>query len=157
MPYLIDGHNLIPKIPSLDLQEIDDEIQLIQLLQVFCQKSRKKVEVFFDQASAGQSRVHNYGMVTAHFVHKNKTADQMIEQRLNHLGGNATNYTVVSSDRRVQAAGRAVKAKVLSSEAFSKHLLRILNQKDDKPSESEDHKLSDDEIEQWIQLFKERQ
>lgn len=153
MPYIIDGHNLIPKIPTLDLQEIDDEIQLIQLLQVFCQKNRKLVEVFFDQAPAGQSRVRKYGMVTAYFVHKSKTADQMIEQRLNHLGGNATNYTIVSSDRRVQAAGHAVKAKVLSSEAFSEYLLRVMDQSDNKPSKSEDHPMSDDEIAEWMQLF----
>ena len=28
MPYIIDGHNLIPNVPGLDLNKIDDEIQL---------------------------------------------------------------------------------------------------------------------------------
>lgn len=153
MPYLIDGHNLIPKIPSLDLQEIDDEIELIQLLQVFCQKTRKKIEVFFDKAPAGQSRSRNYGMVTAHFVHQSKTADQAIEQRLKRLGGNASNYTIVSSDRHVQAAGRALKTKVISSEEFSKQLFKTLNQKADKPSLSDDHPMGDDEIAHWMEMF----
>ena len=31
MPYLIDGHNLIPKM-GLKLADLDDEMQLIELL-----------------------------------------------------------------------------------------------------------------------------
>ena len=36
MPYLIDGHNLIPKVAGLSLKAVDDEMQLIELLQEFC-------------------------------------------------------------------------------------------------------------------------
>ena len=35
MPYLIDGHNLIPKL-GLRLDLPDDEMQLIGILQEFC-------------------------------------------------------------------------------------------------------------------------
>ncbi|MBP1702274.1 MAG: hypothetical protein H6Q38_1381, partial [Chloroflexi bacterium] len=41
MPYIVDGHNLIPKIPGLSLRAIDDEMQLIELLQEFCRVQRK--------------------------------------------------------------------------------------------------------------------
>ena len=36
MPYLIDGHNLIPKVRGLSLQSMDDEMELVELLQEFC-------------------------------------------------------------------------------------------------------------------------
>ena len=35
MPYLIDGHNLIPKL-GLRLESLDDEMELIAILQEFC-------------------------------------------------------------------------------------------------------------------------
>ena len=35
MSYLIDGHNLIPKIPGLTLRQMDDENELIEILQRF--------------------------------------------------------------------------------------------------------------------------
>jgi hypothetical protein len=33
MPYIVDGHNLIPKVPGLNLQDMEDELQLVELLQ----------------------------------------------------------------------------------------------------------------------------
>lgn len=56
MPYLIDGHNLIPKIHTLSIKAIDDEIELVKMLQVFCQRKRKHAEVFFDNAHPGRPR-----------------------------------------------------------------------------------------------------
>ena len=35
MPYLIDGHNLIPKL-GLRLDSVDDEMELVAILQEFC-------------------------------------------------------------------------------------------------------------------------
>jgi hypothetical protein len=35
MPFLVDGHNLIPKLQGLTLEEIDDEVHLIELLQTY--------------------------------------------------------------------------------------------------------------------------
>jgi hypothetical protein len=123
MPYLIDGHNLIPKIPGLELSEPDDETQLIELLQVFCRVQRKQVEVFFDNAPVGQPRARKYGLVTARFARSGQTADDLIRQYLQRLGNSARNWTVVSSDGQVQVAARAVRAQVLSAEAFARLLL----------------------------------
>ena len=53
MPYLIDGHNLIPKV-GLRLDSVDDELELIELLQAHGRRSRSLIEVFFDGAPAGQ-------------------------------------------------------------------------------------------------------
>jgi hypothetical protein len=70
MPVIIDGHNLIPRIPGLSLRDIDDELRLVQLLQDFCQRSRKQVEVFFDNAPPGSAGVRSFGSVKARFIGK---------------------------------------------------------------------------------------
>ena len=49
MAYMIDGHNLIPKL-GLRLDSLDDEEQLLALLQEFCRLRRAQVEVYFDGA-----------------------------------------------------------------------------------------------------------
>ena len=99
MPYLIDGHNLIPKIPGMNLGDIDDEIQLVKKLQEFCRQRRKKVEVFFDSAPPGGIRTQKFGRVTAFFITQGSTADTAIRSRLQKLGRAAKNWTVVTSDR----------------------------------------------------------
>jgi len=153
MPYLIDGHNLIPKISFLDLRDLDDEIKLIELLQVFCQQYKKTVEVFFDQASPGQPRVRNYGRVKARFIHSHQQADAAIEHRILQLGKGITNWCVVSSDRRIQTVARAVRAKFLSSEAFANQLEWILNKPSEKPDTNERNGLSENDLDEWLQLF----
>src|SRR5512144_1363588 len=112
MPYIIDGHNLIPKVPSLSLQEMDDEQHLVEMLQEFCRRQHKQVEVFFDNAPPGGVRARNLGQVTARFIRQGASADDAIRKRLVNLGRAARNWTVVSSDKTVQAEARAVQAQV---------------------------------------------
>ena len=152
MPYLIDGHNLIPRIPGLSLQDMDDEMDLIELLQEFCRENRKQVEVFFDNAPPGQLKARSYGCVLARFVRQGETADQAIRRKLTHLGKEARNWTVVSSDRQVQAAAKAARASILTAEAFAQHLFSTL----DAPSSQKDDinfKLDDQELDEWKDLF----
>lgn len=154
MPYIIDGHNLIPKIPGLSLDVIDDEQKLIEMLQEFCRRRRKRVDVYFDNAPPGGMRVRKLGVVTARFVRSGQTADDAIRTRLKRMGRSARNWTVVSSDRRVQASAQAVKARVESSELFSEVLLQTLGwgpQERDKPQG--EAPLSPDEVESWLRLF----
>lgn len=124
MPYIIDGHNLIGKSNFVNLQDIDDETKLIIALQDFCHKKQKKAVVFFDNAPPGVPRARVYGRVTAYFVRAGKTADQAIYEKLKALKNDAKNWTVVSSDRQVQAAARSVHAQVVSSEQFALQLQR---------------------------------
>ncbi|HTX79762.1 MAG TPA: NYN domain-containing protein [Longilinea sp.] len=151
MPYLIDGHNLIPHIKGMSLKSLDDEMELIDRLQVFCREHRQKVEVFFDGAPAEQSGTRKVGVVTAHFVPKSTIADDAITSRLRALGRAARNWTVVSSDRRVQGEAHASQAKVMDSAAFS-HLLsenvpaRGAGEKADRP-------VTPAEIEEWLRIF----
>lgn len=151
MSYLIDGHNLIPKVQGLSLQNLDDEERLISLLQEFCRATRKTVEVYFDNAPAGQARSQKYGLVQAHFIRQGSSADQAIESRLTRLGKQARNWTVISSDRRVQTAAKAVHAKVITSEAFA----NLLNETRFRqhPEHELEPGLSDAEVEDWLNFF----
>ena len=123
--YIIDGHNLIPKIPGWSLTAMDDEKRLIELLQSYVNARRKQVEVFFDGAPVGQAGVRQYGTIRAHFVPLGKTADDAIIQFLVGLGKNARNVTVVSSDRRVRSEASALRAEVITSEVFADDLREV--------------------------------
>jgi len=152
MPYLIDGHNLIPKL-GLRLDSLDDEMELIAILQEFCRLERRQVEVFFDGAPAPQAGTRKLGAVTAHFVRLGTTADNAIRNRLKKLGKSARNWTVVSSDREVQTEARAARAEVMSSDSFAGMLKQARNS---APKPVDDRKLSQKEVEDWLKLFEER-
>ena len=152
MPYLIDGHNLIPKL-GLRLASIDDEMELIAILQEFCRLERRQVDVFFDGAPPDQARTQKLGSVTAHFVRVGNTADNAIRNRLKKLGKSAKNWTVVSSDRQVQAEAHAARAEVISSDAFAGTLKQA---HDSSPKPGNERKLSAREVDDWLKLFEER-
>lgn len=152
MPYLIDGHNLIPKL-GLRLDSIDDEMELIAILQDFCRLERRQVEVFFDGAPATQAATRKQGSVTAHFVRAGTTADDAIRNRLNKLGKSARNWSVVSSDRQVQANAHAAHAEVISSDAFA-GILKQAHSNALKPSH--DRKISPQEVDEWLKIFERR-
>ena len=152
MPTLIDGHNLIPKL-GLSLRSLDDELQLVAQLQIYCRAERKQVEVFFDGAPAGQAQTRKLGLVSAHFVRLGQTADSAIRARLKTLGRAARNWTVVSSDRQVQAEARAAGATVVSSDAFAEQVTECMR----APAQTSEHEagMSDAEVEEWLRLFRE--
>jgi len=154
MAYIIDGHNLIPKIPGLSLDAADDEEQLILLLQEFCRRTQKKVEVYFDNAPPGQSRARNYGIVTARFIREGSTADDAIRSRLARMGRSARNWTVVSSDHEVQASALSARARSITSEEFAAQLLQSLSNLTSDSNKDRENPLSPDEVEDWIELFR---
>jgi predicted RNA-binding protein with PIN domain len=153
MLYMIDGHNLIPKL-GLRLDSMDDEAQLVSRLQEFCRLRRAQVEVFFDGAPPGMAASRKAGMVTANFVRQGSSADAAIEIRLNQLGKTARNWTVVSSDRRVQQAARAAHAGVLSSEEFTGEMSRV--QAIGTTLLKHAATLAPDEVEEWLDIFSQR-
>jgi len=153
MPYIVDGHNLIPKIPGLSLQAIDDEEHLIVLLQEFCRKKRKQVEVYFDNAPAGQAGTQRFGRVNAHFIHRGSTADAAIRRQLARLGKAATTWTVVSSDGEVQLEARAAHAQAISSESFWRLIQQSMADSDAQVGEFRPEGLGPDEMDDWLRLF----
>jgi len=152
MPYLIDGHNLIPKL-GLRLDSMDDEMELIAILQEYCRVERKQVEVYLDGAPTPHAGTRKHGSVTAHFVPIKSTADNAIRQRLKKMGKSAKNWTVISSDHRVQLEARAAQAEVISSDVIANTLKQARNS---APKPTENRKLSSQEVDDWLKLFEER-
>lgn len=155
MPYIIDGHNLIGRMPGIELNDIDDERQLIELLVEFSGQAQKDIEVFFDNAPPGQMRVQRFGRVVARFVRAGLTADEAIRHRLERLGREARNWTVVSSDRTVQTSARAAGAQVQEAGAFARLLQNKLEGETGTPIHPREAALSPDEVDDWLRLFQE--
>lgn len=154
--YILDGHNLIPKIPGFSLQNPNDEEALIALLQTFREGMRRGIAVYFDGAPPGTAVTRRYGALTAYFIRQGMSADSAIEARLLQMGRAARNVIVVSSDRRVQAAARSVGAQVLSSEDFVKRLLRTPQARNGESEKNPNTHLSQNEVADWLALFQER-
>ncbi len=150
MPYLVDGHNLIPKV-GLRLDFPDDEMQLVAVLQEFSRLHRKKVEVYFDGAPADQAGTRSLGTVKAHFVRAGSSADAAIARRLKKLKRVAQNWTVVSSDRQVQAEARTARAEVLSADEFARILLQTPRGDASKPTV--DRQITPAEVDEWLRIF----
>jgi uncharacterized protein len=155
MPYLVDGHNLIPKIPGMSLKMIDDENHLIELLQDFCRQQQKDVEVFFDRAPAGSHPKRKLVRLTVNYVREGCTADDAIYKRLRKLGGEARNWKVVSSDRAVQAFARQEHAQAIDSEVFARQLLQVLRTSS-AGTDRLDHESSPEDINEWLKTFQQK-
>jgi predicted RNA-binding protein with PIN domain len=153
MPYLIDGHNLIPKM-GLRLDSFDDELDLLMRLQEFCRVRRARAEVYFDGAPPGQASTRQAGMVTARFVRQGSSADAAIEARLVQLKKSAKNWTVVSSDGRLQRAAGAAQAGAMTAEEFAQEMVKAQTM---RISKSKDESvLSPAQVEEWLEFFEKR-
>ncbi len=151
MPYLIDGHNLIPKIPGMSLTRLNDEDELIVMLQTYCRVKRQAVEVFFDGAPAGRAGVEKKGALIVHYVTVGSKADYAIHARLIKLGKAAKNWRVVTSDRQVQAEARARGAEVIKSELFAVELGRAALEAQEKARQSGELEVGS--VDEWLREF----
>ena len=151
MPYLIDGHNLIPKL-GLRLDEPNDEEELIRLLQDFARVKRQQVEVYFDGAPAGQAGTRKFGSIRAHFVRQGQSADSAIRKRLESMGKSAKNWVVVSSDHEVQNSAKVYQAQFIRAEEFVKQMRAAFSSMS-AASNSGEPTISSKEVEEWMKLF----
>jgi len=148
MPHIIDGHNLIGKIPEISLQDLDDEIYLINLLEDYFRITRKKALVFFDNAAISNKKLkHKTAFLEVSFIRKPRTADQAIIAKLKMLKGNARNYTVVSSDRWIVDRATRSGAKVMLSENFWKLIQKQRLQSENTPD------FLENEVDFWLKKF----
>ena len=152
MILIIDGHNLIPHVAGLSLGDENDETALIELLQEYARLRRKTIEVYFDNAPAEQAGLRKFGRVQVHFVRRGITADDAIMKRLKALGKRAKNVQVISSDRQVQQAARAVHARVITSGEFAADWGRLMEEEPDL--NPRDRLLSEKEVAAWEQFFR---
>lgn len=151
MPYLIDGHNLIPKL-GLRLDEPNDEEELIRLLQDFARVKRQQIEVYFDGAPAGQAGMRKFGSIRAHFVRQGQTADSAIRKRLESMGKSAKNWVVVSSDHEVQNSAKIHQAQFIRAEEFVKQMRAAFSSMSAAINNGEPT-ISSKEVEEWMNMF----
>jgi len=150
MPFLIDGHNLIPHTRGLSLSQLDDELALLDLLSSYFKKARKNAVVFFDRAAPGGEQEIKRGFVTAHFTRPPLNADQIIRNTIRSMGRSAANYTVVTSDNEVAGNALRLGAKVLSSAEFARKLSGYGKEKKDGKQEIVE------DVDYWLKVFKEK-
>jgi len=151
MLVLVDGHNLIGKLPDISLSDADDEARLITKLRRYRARTGRNIIVFFDSGgSYNLSGKRTKGGISIHYAPQRKTADDLIISHLQRAR-HPQQLLLVSSDRAVQQAARQVSARVVSSTEFSREL-----EMRPPPQEHEDETdvhLSAEEVEAWLSLF----
>ena len=147
MPFLIDGHNLIPHVRGLSLAQLDDELALLEILDSYFKGERKKAVVFFDKAAPGSGQDLQRGFVSAHFTRPPLNADKAIRNAVRGLGRSAANYTVVTSDLEVSDNVRRLGAQVLSSAEFAQRLTSGGKRKKSAKCEPTDN------VDYWLKVF----
>jgi uncharacterized protein len=152
MPILIDGHNLIGRMPALSLADPDDERQLVILLLAYRRRTRKSLTVVFDPGGAfalGETR--KQGGVEVVFAPHGSSADQVIVRRLRRSHDRA-GITVVTSDRELAGQAYHYGARVKSAEDFAAELSAPAGDGSERPEPP----LSPAELQTWLALFEGR-
>ena len=152
MPYLIDGHNLIPLL-GLRLSDPEDEAKLTLLLQRHFARAGRKGTVYFDRQAPGGATGISSRHLAVRFVALPRTADDGIRAHLARLKGEARNWIVVSNDQAIRRAAERAGARWLSASQFA-HEVRLAPQ--GHPGEKPEARLSPDEVSEFERLFQNR-
>ncbi len=160
MHYLIDGHNLIGKMPDIDLDDPDDEVKLILQLRSWSARARKrKVTVIFDRGlPGGEEKGLSSGQVKVIFAPAGRSADSLLISRIRSVK-NAAEYTLVSSDQKIIRMAEARRMLFWRSETFA---IRMNQEWEEGMGGStaetvDDPQMSVGEVEMWLEMFKEGQ
>jgi uncharacterized protein len=153
MHLLIDGHNLIGQLPSINLADADDEAQLVMLLRRYATSKRgRQVVVVFDRGVYGHPQhLDGYG-VTCHFAMSPQDADAQLIRRIGGLR-RPGDWTLVSSDRQVTRAARERGMRVIGAREFAARLLAPTAPQAEAREEKHDVRLSEADVAEWLELF----
>ena len=149
MPFLIDGHNLIGRLPDLCLDDPDDEAKLVARLRAYCARTGKHVTVVFDRGLPGGRSELSGGGVKVIFASAGRTADGILCERIRRAR-DPRGLTLVTSDREVIATAQSRGAGVMRSEEFA---TRLAASRTGKVEVEKDVHLSVKEVEEWLQIF----
>ena len=155
MHYLIDGHNLIAKLPDIDLSDSDDEIELILRLKSWAAASRKrKVTLYFDGGlPSGVAHRLSTSDIQVVFAPERKTADSLIIRRIRKLQ-NPSEYTLVTSDQEIIDVAHKRRLPHLRSEEFAAQMGQDQQKRQTPPPpETDDPQISSAEVNEWLDLF----
>jgi hypothetical protein len=160
VPFLIDGHNLIGQLPTLSLQDPDDEEKLVQMLVSHRARTGRRITVVFDPGGAyALAETRRQGGIEVVFAPHGSNADAIIAQRVKR-SRDPRGLLVVTSDRGLAETVTRLGARVRPAEAFAVELgqtSRTAQEKtqDTLPSEKDSPPTSE-EVEAWLALFEER-
>jgi predicted RNA-binding protein with PIN domain len=149
MAILIDGHNLIGKMPDLRLDDPVDEEKLLVRLRGYRAHTGKHLVVYFDPGINYQSPAHrSKAGISIRQAGTGQSADDLMIRDISRHH-NPAELTVVTSDHAIQQAARQYGARVVDSSTFAAELSR--------PPEKDDVSgtppLSEEEIEEWLAIF----
>lgn len=168
MNYLIDGHNLIGKLPDIKLSDPDDEAKLVlKLINWAAVGDNRRVIVVFDGGMPGiQWARFRSDQIKTVFVPKGDSADNWLIAFMKREIRDPRQFTLVTSDNVIVKVARRLNIKQVSSDQFGDDMIdemaRLLqgDQAVDsdpaplKPLPREDPKqLSDEEVAAWLDLF----
>jgi predicted RNA-binding protein with PIN domain len=150
MPFLIDGHNLIGKLPDLSLEDLDDESDLVRRVRRYCLRNNRRATIVFDAGLVG-GRSHNLStaQVEVVFASAGRSADGIIRERLRQAN-DPRSLLVVSSDRAIQEIASRTGARVVPAEEFG--VLLESEPLEEEGSERE-KEIPEGSLEEWLELF----
>lgn len=149
MAILIDGHNLIGKMPDLRLGDPDDEEELLIRLRAYRARTGKRLVVYFDPGTTYQSPGRtSKGGISVRQAGTGQRADDLMIRDLRRYP-NPRELAVVTSDHDIQRVARQHGARVVDSATFAAELSRL----PDKGDASDMPSLSEEEIQEWLAIF----
>lgn len=138
--YIIDGNNLIGKIPSLiklhDRQDTRHKLTL--MLERYFQKKKVKVSLHFDGFENEPIKVSG---IKIHYS-QNRSADEKIKKEIDGIK-NRSSVTVVSSDLEIISYAKVCGCKVIKSEEF---YIQMMNQNRNNKDEEKPANFDTDEF-----------
>lgn len=159
MHYLIDGHNLIGRMPDIGLADPHDEVELVLRLRSWSARSRKRrVTVVFDHGlPGGVDKALSTGKVRVVFAPSGNSADSILIERIRSVR-NPGELTVITSDARILNVADKRRVPAIRSEDFVSSMRKGEQttagaSEEVDPSIVEDRELSDAELAMWLDLF----
>ena len=149
MPILIDGHNLVGRLPALSLEDPDDEEKLVRLLQSYQARTGKAMTVVFDAGEPSARRgTRSVGKIKVVFASYRSSADKVIVHQVGKAH-HPPDWLVVTSDRELASRVTGLGARVKSSDEFALEL-------DSPPGEAptwKDQAPPPEEVDWWLEVF----
>jgi len=139
--YIIDGNNLIGKLPSLKMSQIKDKQgsreKLAFMIDNYFSQKNAKVFLHFDGHPKESIRINNASIIYS----ENLSADNKIKNQVGK-SKNPRNIIVVTSDNNLTEYARVCSSTVIKCEEFVKD---ILHQKDSDEEKRRIEEMSNNE------------
>jgi predicted RNA-binding protein with PIN domain len=153
MHFLVDGHNLIGRMPEIGLHDPDDEAKLVDLLHRFVLRhARHQVTVVFDGSTYRHVRLRDPERVRTIFARSPIDADSRLIEMIGACS-NPAGYTLVSADRAVIAAAVTYGVKVLPPAEFRTMLNTPAPSRGRHHQPRPEPKQPRAAVDEWLQIF----